>query len=354
MYKIFVMNLGSTSTKMAYYEDDVCQYAITEEHPSQELAKYSDVMEQFDYRKERAEHFLKTHTIDVSDLDVIVSRGGNTKPVESGVYRINQTMLDQQASGVYGRHATDLGSRIAYEMSLNHKAIPLVVDPPVTDEFEPVARISGHPLFPRTSCFHALNHKATAKRFAADSHKHYEDLNLIVVHLGGGISVAPHKKGRMIDGDNALEGGGAFSTNRTGTLPIGALVEACFSGDYSKADIRRMLNGEGGLVAFLGTSDVRTVEEMAKTDEKAALCLDAMIYQVSKDIGAMSTVLYGQVDAILLTGGIANSKYVVQTIKDQCGFIAPIVVYPGENEMESLARGSLAYLREEEPLKEMA
>lgn len=353
LYKILVMNLGSTSTKMAYYENDECKYALTEDHPTEELREFPDVMDQLEYRKARVEHFLKEHALNQDELDVIVSRGGHTVPLESGVYKVNDVMLAQQASGQYGRHACDLGSKIAYAMSQTCKATPLVVDPPITDEFDPIARVSGHPLFPRQSRFHALNHKATAKRYAAEIGKKYNELNLIVVHLGGGISVAPHKKGRMVDGDNALDGDGAFSTNRTGGLPVGAVVDACFSGEYTKAEMKRMLNGTGGLVAYLGTSDVREVEAAAQTDEKAALYFNAMIYQVNKQIGAMSTVLAGDVDAILVTGGIANSKYVIEEIKKYCGFIAPVVVYPGENEMASLANGSLSYLNGEEELKEL-
>lgn len=354
MYKILAINLGSTSTKMAYYEDEICVSSITEEHPTMEIVGFSDIMDQLQYRKESVEKFLKFNGIEKSSLDAIVSRGGNTKPLESGVYRINTEMLAQQASGEFGRHACDLGSKIAYEMCGNLKAIPLVVDPPVTDEFDSIARLSGHPLFPRQSCFHALNHKATAKRYARENGLKYEELNLIVAHLGGGISVAPHKNGRMVDGDNALDGDGVFSTNRSGALPAGALAKLCFSGEYTYEEVKKMINGEGGLVAYLGTSDVRAIEEKAKTDEEAALYLDAMIYQVSKQIGAMSTVLSGKVDAILLTGGIANSKYVVQKIKNSCEFIAPIVEYPGENEMESLARGALESLRGEERIKKLA
>jgi butyrate kinase len=243
-------------------------------------------------------------------------------------------------------------SKIAFEMCKTTKAIPLIVDPPITDEFDLVARISGHPLIERRSSFHALSHKATAKRYARENGLKYDELSLVVVHLGGGISVSPHKNGRMIDGENALEGDGSFSTNRTGALPVGDLVRLCFSGKYTYNDVHKMLNGEGGLVAYLGTSDVKTVEENAKSDEKSALYLDAMIYQVCKQIGAMATVLSGKVDAILLTGGIAYSQSIVGKIEDRCGFIAPIVVYPGENEMESLARGTLEGLRGYEIIKE--
>lgn len=353
MTKILVINLGSTSTKIAYYEDDKCLQGVTVEHPTHEIKDFSDVMEQYEYRKGAVEDFIRENDIDKDSLAAIVSRGGHTKPLIGGVYRINEEMLGQQATGLYGRHACDLGSRIAYGICQSCGALPLVVDPPVTDEFDPVARLSGHPLLPRTSSFHALSHKATAKRYARENNLRYEDLNLIVVHLGGGISIAPHKNGRMIDGDNALDGDCVFSTNRTGALPVGALVKLCFSGDYTLEQMRKLLNGEGGLMAYLGTSDVKTVLEMAKTNDKAALCVDAMIYQICKQIGAMAAVLNGKVDAILLTGGIAYSRVVVDKIRDKCSFIAPIVVYPGENEMESLARGAYEAIQGEENIKEL-
>lgn len=352
MYKILALNLGSTSTKVAYYEDDVCKVKENIEHPASEIKEFSSFWEQDEYRTNIIEKFMKENGIEKDSLDVIVSRGGHTKPLEGGVYRVDEEMLEQQASGLYGQHPCDLGSKIAYRMTKTCKAVPLIVDPPITDEFEPVARLSGHPLIERRSSFHALSHKATAKRYARENGLKYEDLNLIVVHLGGGISVAPHKKGRMIDGDNGLEGDGPFSTNRTGALPVGDLVRLCFSGEYTYKEVIKMLNGNGGLMAYLGTADCREVEKNAETDEKARLCLDAMIYQVCKQIGAMASVLQGKVDAILVTGGIAYSKTIVQKIKDSVEFIAPIVVYPGENEMESLARGALEVLRGEDEIKE--
>jgi len=352
LYKILALNLGSTSTKVAYYEDDVCKVKENIEHPASEIKEFSSFWEQDEYRTNIIEKFMKENGIEKDSLDVIVSRGGHTKPLEGGVYRVDEEMLEQQASGLYGQHPCDLGSKIAYRMTKTCKAVPLIVDPPITDEFEPVARLSGHPLIERRSSFHALSHKATAKRYARENGLKYEDLNLIVVHLGGGISVAPHKKGRMIDGDNGLEGDGPFSTNRTGALPVGDLVRLCFSDEYTYKEVIKMLNGNGGLMAYLGTADCREVEKNAETDEKARLCLDAMIYQVCKQIGAMASVLQGKVDAILVTGGIAYSKTIVQKIKDSVEFIAPIVVYPGENEMESLARGALEVLRGEDEIKE--
>jgi butyrate kinase len=353
MIKILVINPGSTSTKIAYYEDEKCLNNITAEHPLSEINKFSSIMEQYEYRLASVEKFMQENSIDVNSLSAVVSRGGHTRPLEGGVYRINDEMLLQQESGLYGRHPSDIGSKIAYEICNNCNAVPLVVDPPVTDEFEAVARVSGHPLFVRRSSFHALNHKATAKRYAKETGVCYESLNLIVVHLGGGISVAPHKNGRMVDGDNALDGDGAFSTNRSGYLPVGELVKLCFSGKYTQKQIERMLNSEGGLAAYLGDTDVKSIIELAKADEKAALYLDAMIYQICKQIGAMSTVLEGKIDAIIITGGIAHSAYIIDKIKVKCGFIAKIIVYPGENEMSSLANGAYQALCGLESIREL-
>lgn len=352
MHKILVMNLGSTSTKLAYYEDEAQVARQNIEHPVAETRQFKSFLDQDQYRIAYINRFMEENGIKLDELDAIVSRGGHTKPLEGGAYRVCPEMLEQQASGLYGSHPCDLGSKIAYSLAGQCRAIPLIVDPPITDEFEPLARLSGHPLFNRRSSFHALSHKATAKRYARENNLRYEDLNLIVVHLGGGISVAPHRKGRMVDGDNGLEGDGPFSTNRTGALPVGDLVRLCFSGKYTYPQIRKMLNGEGGLYAYLGESDVRTVSENAQTDEKSRLCLDAMVYQTCKAIGASAVVLKGKVDAILLTGGIAYSEAIVQAIRDYCGFIAPIVVYPGENEMESLARGALEGLRDSGKIKD--
>ncbi|MHC1787079.1 MAG: butyrate kinase [Christensenellales bacterium] len=352
MKRILVLNLGSTSTKVAYYEDEACLARSTIEHPVSETSRFDHFMEQNEYRIGYIDAFMREKGIRMEDLDAVVSRGGHTKPLVGGVYAICPEMLAQQASGLYGQHPCDLGSKIAYSMCQGQRAVPLIVDPPITDEFEPLARLSGHPLINRRSSFHALSHKATAKRYAREQGLRYEDLNLIVIHLGGGVSVAPHRKGRMIDGDNGLEGDGPFSTNRSGGLPVGDLVRLCFSGKYTYKQIHKMINGEGGLYAYLGQSDVKTIQQQALTDPKAKLCLDAMIYQTCKAIGASAVVLKGEVDALLITGGIAYSAYVLDAIRENCGFIAPITVYPGENEMESLARGALEGLQGKEEIKD--
>lgn len=353
MYKILVINLGSTSSKIAYYEDLICKVKENIEHPAKEIKEFGHFMEQDEYRKNNIVEFLKNNSINMEELDAIASRGGHTRPIESGVYRVTELMMEEQASGNFGAHPCDLGSKIAYKMCNDIKAIPLVVDPPVTDEFEDISRLSGHPLMDRRSSFHALSHKATAKRYARENRLVYEELNLVVAHLGGGVSVAAHLNGRMIDGDNGLDGDGAYSTNRTGALPAGALADLCFSGKYTHAQVKKMINGNGGLIAYLGMSDVREIQEIALKDEKAALYLEGMIYQICKQIGSYSTVLKGKVDAILITGGIAYSESIINKIKERCSFIAPIVVYPGENEMDSLARGAWEGLLGQVSIKEI-
>lgn len=350
-YKILAINLGSTSTKLAYYENDECRVQTTLDHPIEELAVLGDVMKQDDYRRTAIEGFLSDNGIDASGLDAIASRGGHTQALEGGVYRIDETMLAQQASGLYGRHACDVGTKIAHKMTAGTNILPVVVDPPSTDEFIEEARLSGHPDLPRQSRFHALNHRATGKRYARDNAKHYDELNLVIAHMGGGITVAAHRKGKMIDATNGIDGDGPFSSNRTGGLPVGALVSLCFSGRLSQQEIETMINGRGGLTAYLNESDVRSVEEKAATDSYFALCLEAMIYQTCKEIAAMASVLEGQVDAVIITGGIAHSDKITSRMKERIGFIAPVAIYAGENEMEALALGALDVLRGTEPLK---
>ncbi len=343
--KILVINLGSSSTKAAYYEDENCLFKENLPHPAEELIKYPSLWDQYEYRQEKVEDFLRRHNLKVADLDAVVTRGGHTRPLAGGTYLINEVMLAESRSEKFGVHACDLGLKIASAFSaLGPK--PLTAYPPVTDEFEPLARYSGLPEMPRRSSFHALNHKGVARQYAKDAKRPYEEMNLIVVHMGGGISVSPHKKGQMVDANNAILGDGPFCTNRTGTLPSGSLIDACFSGEYTRETIRRRLNGGGGMMAFVGESDTLTVEKRAAAgDEKCSEVLDAMAYQTAKEIGGAVTVLKGQVDAIVITGGMANSQRLTQNIKERVGFIATIPLYPGEFEMESLALNALEVLR---------
>lgn len=340
--RIAAVNLGSTSTKIAYYEDLTCVLKDSIPHDAASLRRFSSIWDQYDYRKQAICDYLEQHGIQIESLDAFVSRGGQTKPIPGGVYRINAEMVEQVTSGRYGQHVTDIGVKIAYEMGLRGP-IALTANTPSTDELWPIARYSGLPEIPRRSCFHALNHKAVAQQYAQECGIPYEKLNLIVVHMGGGVSVASHLKGRMVDAPDALDGEGPFSTNRCGSLPVGALAKLCFSGVYTRQEIMRKLNGVGGLAAYIGETDCRAVEQRANDgDTQCRDILEAMCYQIAKEIGAQAAVLSGRVDAILFTGGISYSKYIVQSITGRVAFIAPCKVYPGEFEMEALCKN--AYL----------
>lgn len=353
MKKIVVINLGSTSTKIAYFEDDECKVKENIAHAADELKGFATIWDQYDFRRDVILDFMDRHGIKLEELDGFTTRGGHTESLVGGVYRITQKMLEQSRGERYGNHISDLGLQLAHEFEAEGP-VALTVDPPTTDEFEPLARLSGLPEIERMSRFHALNHKAVARHYAAEVGRPYEELDLIVLHMGGGTSVAPHKHGMMVDGTNGLDGDGPFATNRTGALPVGALVDLCYSGAYSHAEMRRKLNGQGGMMAYLGENDVRTVEERALAgDERAKLVLDGMIYQTAKEIGAAATVLKGHVDAILFTGGIMNSKYVVSELIARVGFIAPVHVYPGEMEMQSLGQRSYLALTGKEEIKEL-
>lgn len=338
MKKFLVINIGSTSTKIAYCEDRTFVYNENIHHPAEEIRRCSSIRDQYGFRKKTILGFMKEHGIDSCDLDSVISRGGQTEPIEGGTYRINQAMVEQTWSGRYGNHPCNLGIRLAYDLCReSHHAVPLTADTPTTDEFEPLARYSGLKEIPRVSCFQALNQRAMARYYAEQAGRRYEDMNLVVAMLGGGISVVAHRKGRMIDGPDALEGEGPFSNNRCGSVPIGSLIKLCYSGRYDLPGMIRHINGEGGLVSYLGTMDVQQIEKnMSAGDGRSREVLEAMCYQTAKEIGAYATVLKGEVDAILLIGGMANSRFICEQIRSRVSFIAPVVVLPGEREMESL------------------
>lgn len=353
MFRIVAINLGSTSTKFAYYEDDTCVVKENIVHPKEDIKGFATIWDQYQYRLDAVLDCMKRHQIEVSRLDAVATRGGHTIPIPGGVYKITPTMLAMSASMKYGNHACDLGLKIADALSA-YGPLALTVDPPTTDEFEPLARYSGLPEMPRRSSFHALNHRAVAKQYAKDRGRRYDEMNLIVTHMGGGISVAAHKRGKMVDANNGLTGDGPFSTNRTGTLPVGALIDMCYSGQYTRQEAMKKINGLGGTMAYLNETDVKTIEDRAVAGDARALeVLQAMCYQVGKEIGGCAAVLHGQVDAILITGGMAHSKMMTGYIADMVGFIAPVVLYPGEFEMQSLALSSLEMLRGNEPLQEL-
>jgi butyrate kinase len=289
---------------------------------------------------------LSISGLDAGMIRVVVGRGGLIKPIESGIYRVNSRMLEDLSTGYFGQHASNLGGLIADEIASGlPSAEAYIVDPVVVDELEEVARISGHPLIARRSIFHALNQKAVARIYASSAGQKYEDLNLIIAHMGGGISVGAHKKGRVVDVNNALDGDGPFSPERSGGLPAGQLAELCFSGKYSHSEIKAMLTGKGGMVAYLGTNSFREICSMAERgNEKAVLIIQAVTYQVAKEIGAMASVLHGRVDAIILTGGMAYQDSAVNRIREMVEYIAEVVVYPGEDEMKALAFNALLAL----------
>ena len=353
MKKIFAVNLGSTSTKVAYYEDDTCIYKDSISHDLQEFAACPTVFDQKELRKQTILRYMDEHGISMDELDAFVTRGGQTQPVNGGVYEINAAYTAQAMSGNYGVHVCSVGSAIALELCKGRKALPLTVDTPCTDEFEPLARYSGLKEIERVSSFQALNHKAMAKYYAKSVGKEYKDMNLVVCMLGGGITVAAHCRGKMIDGPDGLEGDGPFSNNRCCSVPVGPLVKLCYSGKYDLKGMMKHINGEAGLMAYLGTTDIRAIEKAANEgDTKAYEVLDAMCYQTAKDIGGYATVLKGSVDAILLIGGMANSKFITEHITERVQFIAPVVVLPGEREMESLCLTSYEALCGKEPIQQ--
>jgi len=345
--RILAINPGSTTTKIAVYENENRLFVKTFYHSSDDLAPFHSIISQYDYRKNLIISELKKENL-FSGFAAIVGRGGLLKPIPSGVYEVNERMKSDLRDAIM-QHACNLGGLLAEEISLLISGCKAyIADPVVVDELEDVARISGSPLLPRLSVFHALNHKAIARKYARSINKNYEELNLVVAHLGGGISVAAHKQGRVIDVNNALDGSGSFSPERAGTLPARQLVELCFSGEYTKDEIEKMIRGRGGLMAHLGTTDVQKVIKLIEEgDKKAELILEAMIYNIAKEIGSMCVVLNGKVDAIVLTGGIAYSNYCVNKLSKQISFLAPISIFPGEDEMEALAFNALGALKGE-------
>ena len=345
--KILSINPGSTSTKIAIFDDLTPLLVEVLKHKSEEIAKFSDILSQYEFRQNIILNFFESKNIKLSDIDAIVGRGGLLKPISGGVYKVNEKMINDIKFHSTSEHASNLGAILAYEISkkinteFNKSVDAYIVDPVVVDELDDIARYSGHPLLPRVSIFHALNQKAVARRYAREVSINYKDLSLIVVHLGGGISVGVHHKGRVIDVNNALNGEGPFSPERCGTVPSHALVDLCFSGKYDCKEVKKMLVGKGGFVAYLGTNDAYEVEIRAlrDNDEEAKKILDALIYQVAKEIGFVAPVLCGKFDAIILTGGMARADYICEELRRRVGFIAPIVVYPGEDEMTALAEG---------------
>lgn len=343
---ILAINPGSTSTKFSLFEEEKLVFEKTLRHTAGELASFARISDQFHFRKDLIMNELRERDIDLARVAAVVGRGGLVKPIESGIYKVNQKMKDDLTAGYFGQHASNLGGLIADEIAGSLCcASAYIVDPVVVDELQPVARISGHPEIERRSIFHALNQKAVARIFAASIERKYEDLNLIIAHMGGGVSVGAHTHGKVIDVNNALNGDGPFSPERSGGLPSGQLVDLCFSGKFSHDDLMAMITGKGGMMAYLNTNSFIEVCKMVeKGDKKAALITAAAAYQVGKEIGAMAAVLGGKVDAIILTGGMAYQESHMNKIRSMVEFIAEVVVYPGEDELKALAFNGLLAL----------
>ena len=344
-----IINPGSTSTKIGVFEDETQVFDKTLRHSTEEIAQFPDIYSQKDFRKEIILDALKEAGIAPESFDVIVGRGGLLKPIPGGTYAVSDELLADLKNPPQGEHASNLGGLLAREIADPLGLPSYIVDPVVVDELEPVARISGVPEIPRVSIFHALNQKAMARRYAKEAGRPYEELRLIVVHMGGGVSVGAHKGGRVIDVFNALDGDGAFSPERAGGVPSGALVRMCYESGLTEKEMKKKITGNGGFNAYLGTNDAREVDRLVdEGDEKAALVRDAFVFQMAKDIGSMAAVLNGKVDAIIMTGGIAYDKAVTEGITAKVSFIAPVVLYPGEDELLALAQGALRVMNGEE------
>lgn len=344
-FKILAINPGSTSTKVALFDEERPLLDLTLRHTSEQIGAYATIPDQLPWRREMILSALKEQGFDIRELSAVIGRGGLIKPIPAGVYEVNDAMRHDLIHAQM-EHASNLGGLIADEIARMVGVKAYIADPVVVDEMQEVARISGLPDCPRRSIFHALNQKATARMHCDKQGRRYEDSNLIVAHLGGGISVSAHCQGRVIDTNNALNGDGPLAPERAGTLPAEGLVEICYSGNYTKKEVMKMLAGKGGMVAHLGMNSVMHIVEKANQgDEKCNLLLEAMCYNISKEIGAMATVMKGKVDGIILTGGIAYNKTVTEVIEEHCSFIAPVTVYPGENELESLMMNALVVLR---------
>ena len=351
-YKLLIINPGSTSTKIGVFEDEKELFEETLRHTNEELKQYDTIFDQFQFRKDVILNVLKEKNFDIKTLSAVVGRGGMLKPIQGGTYAVNDAMLEDLKVGVQGPHASNLGGILAKSIADEVGVPSYIVDPVVTDELADVARMSGTPDIPRVSKFHALNQKAVAKRYGKESGKGYENLNLVVVHMGGGVSVGAHNHGKVVDVNNALDGDGPFSPERAGSVPAGDLIKLCFSGKYSEAEVYSKIVGKGGFVAYLNTNDVKgTIDKMEEGDKACTEVYNAFVYQIAKAVGEMSAALSGKVDQIILTGGVAYSPVLVPDLKSRIDWIAPVTVYPGEDELLALAQGAIRVLNGEEEAK---
>ena len=353
-FKIIIINPGSTSTKVAVTVNTKLIFLKNIKHSVEDISKFEKISDQYEYRKEKILKELSEADIDIKRVDAVIGRGGLLKPIEGGVYKVNKTMLDDIKNPM-GEHVSNLGGIIAFEIAkMAGKNInAYIADPTCVDEMDEIARISGVPEIPRLSFLHTLNQKAVARRYAKEKGLKYEDLNIIVTHMGGGITVGAHYKGRVIDTNNGLNGDGPFSPERAGGVPSGQLVNLCFSGEYTKQEILHKLKGGGGVIAYMGTNNMVEIEELVeKGNKQATLIYNAMAYQTAKLIGAMGTVLKGNVDIIILTGGVAYSEKFTDLITERVKHIGNVMIYPGEDEMMALAMNCFMVLKGEVEAKE--
>lgn len=350
--KILAINPGSTSTKIAFFEDEDELWSETQRYDSDMLKPFAHVTDQETFRFDEIQKTLETRKLAAEDVDAFVARGGLLRPIEGGTYEISEQMVDELRNRKWGEHASNLAAPIAMRLAKKNGQPAFIVDPVVVDELSDVARVTGLPELPRKSIFHALNQKAVVRRASAQRGRGPEDYNFIVCHMGGGVSVAAHEKGRVVEVNDALGGEGPMSPERAGSVPAAQLVDLCFSGSLGKAEIKKMLIGAGGFAAHLGTTDFREImDKVGSGDEKAALVFEVFCYQLCKAIGGAAAVLGGNVDAILLTGGLAYNQDLCEAIERAVSWIAPVEIYPGEDEMRALAEGALRVLRKEEPAK---
>jgi butyrate kinase len=349
MHRILVINCGSTSTKIAIFENEKIIVNESIDHDPKDLSNFKKVADQFEYRKAKILDFLEKSGYSVEQIDAISCRGGLIGPVESGTYIIDLQMVEALRTSKVD-HASNLSGLIGYSLAVENGIDAYITDPVSVDEMDDVARISGIPDLERKSYSHALNMKIVGRKAALELGKTYENSNLVIAHLGGGISIAAHRHGKMIDVNNANDEG-PFSPERTGELPVGDIVNVSYSGKYTKDEIKKRYVGRGGLIAYLSTNDLRTALEMAEKDEKANIIVKAMAYQIAKGIGEMCTVLDGKVDAIVLTGGMAHSNKFVDMIRSYISKISLVLVIAGGYEMEALAMGTLRILEGREKVK---
>jgi butyrate kinase len=350
---ILVINPGSTSTKIGVFQGTTQLFSENLAHSVEEISAFPTIASQYEFREKHIRDALQKRGFDISAISTVVGRGGLLRPIPGGVYRVSEAMKDDLINARYGEHASNLGALIADGLARELGVPAFIADPVVVDELSDVARVSGHKLFQRISIFHALNQKAVARRWCREHGTTYAAASLIVAHMGGGVTIGLHENGKVVDVNNGLNGEGPFSPERSGTLPTAQLVKLCFSGKYTEKEVLKMIAGQGGLVSFMGSNDMRTAERAFRVgDPEGSLYYRAFIYQVGKYIGSLAAAAKGKVDAILLTGGVAHGTGIVDELREMCGFIAPVVAYPGEGELEALAEAGMHALSGEAAIKE--